>query len=151
VSELSEEKIVSAISGWRAALETKNLEKALSFISEDAVWNTNEGTFKGKEEWKRYLTWMANGEVAEARFVDAGLGVMVKGNNALSQYNLVGKTKNGMKFEVPGVCLYEFRNEKIQQHTTIYDRLSLAKQVTKGIAEKRIVNAMVKRAEKGLH
>jgi hypothetical protein len=76
---------------------------------------------------------------------------MVKGNKAVSQYNLVGKTKDGMKFEVPGVCLYEFKDEKIQQHTTIFDRLLLVKQVAKGIAAKRIVNSVVNRAEKGLH
>jgi hypothetical protein len=32
------------------------VEKALSFVAEDAVWMAVEGTFKGKKEWKHYLT-----------------------------------------------------------------------------------------------
>lgn len=147
---MSEERIESVIRGWRAALEKKDVEKALSYVAEDAVWNTNEGVFKGKEEWRRYLTWMA-GVGSDAKFKEAGIGIMVKGNKAISQYTLEGKTSEGMKFEVPGVCTYEFKNEKIQQHTTIGDRLLLAKQVAKGTVAKRLVGSIVNRAEKGLH
>jgi ketosteroid isomerase-like protein len=150
MSEMSEEKIESVIHGWRAALEKKDMKKALSFVAEDAVWNTNEGIFKGKEEWKLYLTWMAS-TVSDAKFKDAGIGVMVKGNRAVSQYTLEGKTTNGMKFEVPGVCLFEFKNEKIQQHTTIGDRLLLAKQAAKGTVARRLTGSIVNRMEKGLH
>jgi len=146
---MSEGKIEGAISGWEAALEKKDVEKALSFVAEDAVWFTNEGTFKGKQEWKRYLTWMWK-NIADAKFNEAGIGVMVKGNKAVSQYTLEGKTTDGMRFEVPGVCLYEFKNEKIQQHTTILDRLLLAKQAVKGIAAKRLVGSVVNRLERGL-
>jgi len=150
VSEMSEEKIESVIRGWRAALEKKDVEKALSFVAEDAVWVANEGTFKGKEEWKRYLTWMAK-VTPDVKFKDAGIGVMTKGNKAVSQYTLEAKTSDGMKYEVPGVCLFEFKNEKIQQHCTILDRVLVVKQVAKGIAAKRLVGSLVKRMEKGLH
>ena len=147
---MSEETIESVLRAWGAALETKDVEKALSLVADDAVWMNDEGTFKGKEEWKRYLTWLSKG-IAEGKFKDTGIGVMVKGNKAVWQYTLEGKTLDGMKFEVPGVCLYEFKNEKIFQHTTIGDRLSLAKQVAKGAIQKRIVNSIVNAAEKGLH
>ena len=143
-----EEKIESVLRAWGAALETKDVEKALSLVADDAVWMNDEGTFKGKEEWKRYLTWLSKG-IAEGKFKDTGIGVMVKGNKAVWQYTLEG-TLDGMKFEVPGVCLYEFKNEKIFQHTTITDRLTLAKQVVKGAVQKRIVNSIVNTAEKGL-
>ena len=139
----------SIIRGWDEALEKKDMEKALSFVADDAVWFTNEGTFKGKQEWRRYLTWMWK-TIGDLKFSDAGIGFLTEGNKAVSQYTLAGKTTDGMKFEVPGVCTYEFKNEKIWQHTTIIDRLLLAKQATKGIAAKRIVNSMVNRAEKGL-
>ena len=147
---MSEERIENVIRGWRAALEKKDVEKALSLVAEDAVWFTNEGTFKGKEEWRRYLTWMAPG-ATDVKFKDAGIGVMVKGNKAVSQYTLEGKTSDGMKFEVPGVCTYELKNEKIQQHTTIGDRLLLAKQAAKGTVARRLVGSMANRLEKGLH
>jgi ketosteroid isomerase-like protein len=148
--EMSEEKIELVIRGWRSALEKKDVEKALSYVAEDAVWMAVEGTFKGKQEWKRYLTWMATG-IADVKFKDTGIGIMTKGNKAASQYTLEGKTSNGMQFEVPSVCLYEFKNEKIQQHTTIFDRLLFAKQAAKGTGAKRLVGSLVKRMEKGLH
>lgn len=147
---VSEEKIESVIRAWGAALEAKDMEKALSLVADDAVWMNDEGTFKGKEQWKRYLAWMAK-QIGEEKFKDTGIGIMVKGNKAVWQFTLEGKTLDGMKFEVPSVCLYEFKNEKIFQHTTITDRLSLAKQVAKGAVQKRIVNSMVNAAEKGLH
>ena len=146
---MSEEKIESVIRGWREALEKKDVEKALSFVAEGAVWTNDEGTFKGKQEWRRYLTWMAT--IGEGKFKDTGIGIMTKGNKAVGQFTLEGKTTDGTKFEVPEVCLYEFKNEKIQQHYTISDRLLLAKQAAKGTVAKRLVGSMVKRMEKGLH
>jgi len=146
---MSEEKIESVIRGWRAALEKADVEKALSFVAEDAVWINNEGTFKGKEEWKRYLTWMAKVNT-DIKFTDAGIGIMTKGNKAASQFTIEAKTQDDMKYEVPAVCLYEFKNEKIQRHWSISDRLSAAKQAAKGTVAKRVVSAVVNSAEKGL-
>ena len=43
---MSEEKIENVIRAWGAALETKDMEKVLSLIADDAVWMNDEGTFK---------------------------------------------------------------------------------------------------------
>jgi len=147
---MSEEKIESVIRGFVAAIENKDVEKVLSFVAEDPVWFGPEGTFKGKEEWKRYLTWMAKVNT-DIKFKDVGIGIMVKGNHAVYQYTFEAKATNGMKFEVPGICLYEFKNEKIQQHYAVVDRLLLAKQAAKGTVAKRLVSSIVNRMEKGLH
>ena len=146
---MSEEKIESVIRGWREAVEKADVEKALSFVAEDAVWVANEGTFKGREEWKRYLTWMARVN-RDLKIRDAGIGIMTKGNKAVSQFTIEAKTQDGMKYEVPGVCVYEFKNEKIQQHWSVSDRLSVAKQAAKGIFAKKVVGAVVNSCEKGL-
>ncbi len=48
---MSEEKIVSAIHDFgRASHEKRDVEKMLSFLTEDVVWVNNEGTFKGKRK-----------------------------------------------------------------------------------------------------
>ena len=151
MSKLSEENIGGLVREWLDALEEKEIEKALSFITEGAVWYTNEGVFKGKQEWRHYLTWMEAHEFAVERFENTGVGILVKGNQAISQYTLKGKIPNGLAFEVPGVCIFEFNGDKIQTHTTIFDRLLLAKQVAHGLAEKEIIGIIVKRAEKDLH
>lgn len=40
-------------------LEARDVEKTLSFLTEDAVWVAPEGTFKGKQQLRRYLSWMS--------------------------------------------------------------------------------------------
>jgi len=54
---MSEEKIVSVIRDFVEAYVKRDVEKMLSFLTEDVVWVNPEGTFKGKEEAKRFLTW----------------------------------------------------------------------------------------------
>jgi uncharacterized protein (TIGR02246 family) len=146
---MAEEKIESVIREWEAALEKADVEKALSLVAEDAVWVNDEGTFKGKEEWKRYLTWLMKVN-PDMKFNDSGIGIIVKGNKAVNQYTVGAKTLDGTKYEVPGICVYEFKDEKIQQHWTISDRLSIAKQVAKGTFAKRVIRAIVNSFEKGL-
>jgi ketosteroid isomerase-like protein len=147
---MSEEKIENCIRGWREAIEKADVEKALSFVAEDAVWVNNEGTFRGKEEWKRCLTWMT-GANRDWRFKDAGIGIMVKGNKAVSQFTIEAKPHNHVKYEVPSVSLYVSKNEKIQQHWSLSDRLSIAKQSGEGIVAERVIRTVVNGMEKGLH
>jgi hypothetical protein len=52
-------------------------------------------------------------------------------------------TFEGMKYETPGVCIYEIGDGKIKQHTVLYDRLSVAKQAVKGAVSKRVINSVL--------
>jgi hypothetical protein len=56
------------------ALTKGDVEKALSFCAEEATWAAPEGTFQGKEEMKRYATWMA-GTVLDSSYTEAGVGI----------------------------------------------------------------------------
>ena len=146
---MAQEKIEAVMRGYVSALTQKDAEKALSFVGEEADWVTPEGTFKGKKELKRYLTWMAQA-TTDLKITDAGIGIMVQGNKAFFEHVLHG-TRDGMKWEVLAICAYEFDGEKIQHIRTVYDRLSVAKQAAKGWCAKRVVASVVGRAEKGLH
>jgi len=146
---MSEEKLESIMRDFVQAAEKKDVEKALSFLAEDAVYVTPEGTFKGKEELKRYLTWLAQVS-PETTIRDAGIGIMVKGNKAVFEHLIEG-TYEGMKYQVPTLCVYEFSDDKIQNLRTVQDRLSIVKQVAKGWFARMVVNSIIKRAEKGLH
>ena len=111
---MAEKKIESLIRGFVDAFAKGDVETALSFFTEDAVWGAPEGTFKGKEEMKRYITWSIQ-VTPDKKFRDAGIGIMVKGNNAVWEYVIEGVTLEGMKFEVLGICVYELSDEKIQK------------------------------------
>jgi len=145
---MSEGNIESIIRDFREAIEKGNVEKTLSFLTEDVVWVVPEGTFRGKEEVKRLLNWWA--QVSKTRFKDTGIGIMVKGNKAVYEYVVEAESREG-KYETLGICIYEFKNEKIQSHRVLYDRLSAAKQSAKGVVAQRVVNTVVNRWEKGLH
>ena len=56
-----------------------------------------------------------------------------------------------MKYQILALCIYEFKGDKIQHVRSAYDRLSLAKQATKGKIAKTAVNSIINRMEKGLH
>jgi len=145
---MSEKKIESLMRDYIEAVVKKDVEKALSLFAEDAVYVTPEGTFKGKKELKRYLTWSAQ-SVPDLTVRDAGIEIVVKGNKGVYEHILKG-TIEGMKYEALAICVYEFSDEKIQRLRSVYDRLSIGKQVAKGWLAKRLVSSFVKRAEKGL-
>ena len=146
---MSEKKIEGIMRDFVKAIEEKNVEKALSFLTDDADYVTSEGTFKGKEELRRYLTWGTR-TTPNQKVRDAGIGIMVKGNRAVFEHVVEG-TYEGMRYEALTICVYEFSDEKIQHLRTVVDRLSIAKQVAKGWFAKRIMNSIITRAEKGLH
>jgi len=146
---MSEKKIESIMRDFVKAIEEQNVEKALSFLTDDADYTTPEGTFKGKEELRRYLTWGIR-TTPNQKVKDAGIGIIVKGNRAVFEHIVEG-TYEGTRYEALTICVYEFSDEKIQHLRTVVDRLSIAKQVAKGWFAKRIMNSIIVRAEKGLH
>jgi len=146
---MTEEKIENTMHNFIAAIVERDVEKALSFFAEDATYVTPEGTFKGKEELRRYLTWVIQ-DIPDLTVIDTGIGIIVKGNKAVYEHTLAG-TINGVKCRWLSICTYEFRNDKIQRLRSVYDRMSIGKQVAQGWLAKRAVNSFIKRAEEGLH
>jgi len=55
-----------------------------------------------------------------------------------------------VKYNILCLCIYEFKEDKIQHVRTVYDRLLEAKQLAKGPIAKTAVNSIIKQMEKGL-
>lgn len=148
---MSEEKIESTVREFVEAYARRDVEKLLSFLAEDVVWVQSEGTFKGKEETKRFLTWEVK-TTPDLKLRDAGLGIMVKGNKAIYEHVFDSVSLDGGKsHDIPAIGVFEFKDGKIQQHKLLYDRLSVAKQSVKGWFARKVVGAIVNGWEKGLH
>ena len=146
---MAEEKIAGIMREFVGTMAKGDVEKTLSFFTDDATWVCPQGTFKGKEELRRYLTWMAE-SMRDAPVTESGLGIMVQGNRAFFEH-VIGGTMEGMRAEVLAFCAYEFTDDgKIQTVRSAYDRLSMAQQVAKGWFPKWLVGLIVKQAEKGL-
>ena len=133
--------------GFIKALGERDIEKALSFCAEYTSWVTPEGTFNGREELRRYLTWSSR---ITSSIRATGIEAIVQGNRGAYEHVLEG-TSEGIKWKVLALCVYEFENDKIRSLRTVYDRLSVAKQVAKGGMAGVAVNTIIKRMEKGLH
>lgn len=145
---MSEEQVKNTMREVRKALEAKDTEKVLSLLTEDATWEAPEGTFKGKAEVKRYVTWL--NQMPDLKITESGIKIMAQGNTGVYEHIISG-TFEGRKWEVLTMCVYEFAGDKIKNIRSVNDRLAIAKQTAKGMIAKRAVNAIVNAMEKGLH
>ncbi len=146
---MSEEQVKKKMTQFRKALEARNVDEVLSFFTDDGVWEAPEGTFKGKEQLKRYVTWNKQTN-PDLKITETGIKVVAEGDAGVYEHVLSG-TVQGTKWEVLAICIYEFAGDKIKSIRTVYDRLTVAKQLAKGTMAKMAVNGVLKRMEKGLH
>jgi ketosteroid isomerase-like protein len=93
---MSEEKLESIVRSFVDAFVKKDVEKMMTFFTEDATWIAPEGEFKGKNKVRRYLTWYSP-ENFRMNLIDAGIGVVVKGDKAIFQYNIEATSPAGVK------------------------------------------------------
>jgi len=142
------ENIESKIRDYVDAFNKKDLDRALSFFADDATWSAPEGTFKGKEEINKYMTWVLE-SLHDETLSDDGIGIIVQGDKAVYQHTLEG-TIEGNKYKVPSICIYEFSGEKCKNHWSLLDRITIAKQTVTGPIARKVVNTTVNRMEKGL-
>lgn len=145
---MSDQNVENVVRDFVGALFKPDLDKVLSMCAEDVEWVTPQGTFQRKDGVKRYWTWVTATN-SDLTYSDSGIRVMVQGDKAVYEHVIGGKFK-GMKWQIPVMCAYEFKDGKVQHLRTVYDRLALAKQAAKGCFAKRIVNSVVKQTEQGL-
>jgi len=145
---MAEQQIKDATSGFTQSWTSGDINKALSFFADDATWIAPNGTFKGRAEIERYLTWVIK-IVRDYKITETGIGTVIKGDVAIAEHILSG-TIDGRKFESPAVCIDEFKNGKIVNSRTYFDRLAQSQQVAKGMFAKSGVNAVIKAVQKGL-
>lgn len=145
---MPEEELENIIRAEVSCLEKKDIESYLKYFTDDVIFVTSQGIFKGKDEFKRFIIWLLK-DLEETRFLDDGIGIITKDNRAVYQYVIDAKYK-GIKAKVSCIGTYEFEGNKIKNHWTVMDRLSLAKQVAKGPIAKKIISTVVAKTDQGL-
>jgi hypothetical protein len=146
---MTEEQIAALMREVVAMIGRPDVERPLSYMADDVTWEAPEGTFRGKEQLKRYLTWLAE-FVPDLTISESGIGVVVQGNRAAFEHRMEG-TVEGTHCNWLALCAYEFQGDKIQHIRTVQDRLTILNQAAKGWLEETVIHSLVKRAEKGLH
>ena len=131
------------------AYNKKDLTSMLSFFADDATYVRSEGTFRGREEIKRYYTWSYSNYSEVTLTVKS---IVVEGDRAVLEWALEGTSVRGggKKAHLQGLDIFEFKNGKVQEVHIYQDRLLIAKQLASGWFEKTIINAVINRMEKGL-
>lgn len=145
---MTDEQIKGAIRDFLKAMVAGDPKQATTFLAVDVVWTEPGGVHKGTSEIGTYVE-KVHKAVKDYKITENGIGIVVQGNTGIIEHNLSGIT-DGKKWQVPATCIYEFRNDKMQNIRTFYDRLSQAKQAAGGIIAKTAVNSIVNAMEKQL-
>jgi ketosteroid isomerase-like protein len=145
---MPEEKIAGIMREFVKSLEAGDVAKSLGFLTDDAVYTTPYGDYKGKDAIKQLLTAMYRNNKG-MKVTESGNGIIVQGDKAFFEHVLSGMYQ-GKKYEMLGMCAYEFSGDKIKAMRTVYDRLLTAQQVVKGWPATPIVNMVVRQSEKAV-
>jgi len=143
---MAKEDIAKTMRDFVQTMAKGDVEKTLSFFTEDAVWVEPNGTIKGKDELRSYLSAQAK-SMEDRTATETGNGIIVEGNKAFFEH-VLGATVQGRRAEFLAMCAYEFSNGKIKEVRSTYDRLLIAQQAVKGWLPKMLVNFIVKQSEK---
>jgi uncharacterized protein (TIGR02246 family) len=143
---LSIEENRRILSDLHAALNNRDLDKAMSLFADDASWIVMPGgTCYSKDQIRKYLEkTMKTYEKFNLRDIHPPV---VSGEMATHEFMYDVKVKGGPEGTVPSVAVAEFRNGRITQIRNYIDKLEAAKQLAKGTLEKRTVTSVAKRVE----
>ena len=153
---MSEEETVNIIRNFTEAIMKQDVEKTLSFLTEDVIWVQPEGIFKGKDEVRRLLAWLSRSFwYSQLNVQDAGIGIFVRGNKAVYEQTIGGVSAHKRMFKAPATSIFEFKGEKIQQFRILYDRITLGKQACGregygGWLDRKILAGILNTWEEGL-
>jgi ketosteroid isomerase-like protein len=132
------------------AFNRKDITTMLSYYTDDVTFIRSEGTFKGKEEIKKYYTWaFSNWEKLTLIEKD----IIVEGDKAVLEFVQEGTSlrRIGKRLSLLCLDLFVFKEGKVQEVHICHDRLLIAKQLSDGWFENTVVNGVINTLEKGLH
>jgi len=129
------------------SLEAGDVEKSMNLFTDDPVYDTPYGNYKGKEAVKQLLTAMSK-NMKGMKVTESGNGIIVQGDKAFFEHALSG-TYQGKKYEMLGICAYEFSGDKIKYMRTVFDRLLTSQQVAPWPAS-LMVNMIVNQSKKAV-
>ena len=145
---MPDEKIAGIMREFVKAMAAGDVTRTLNYLTDDAVYTTPYGDYKGKDAIKQLLVAMSR-NMKDMKVTECGNGIIAQGDKAFFEHMLSGSYQS-KKFEMLAMCAYEFSGDKIKNVRSVYDRLLVAKQVVKGWPATSIVNMVVKQTEKAM-
>ena len=143
---MSAEENGKMLSDLHAAINNRDLDRAMSLFAEDATLIVMPGgTCYTTEQIRKYIEKLLT-NFPKYVFRDIQPPV-VSGDMATHEYMVDVGLKDGRKGSVPSVIVAEFRNHRITQMRVYLDKLEAAKQLAKGLVAKRAVASVAKQVE----
>ena len=145
---MPDETIKNIIRDFVQAFLDEDADRVLQYVTDNVIWSSPDSTLNGKAGLKKYVEWLreANPEVG---IKESGLGIIVDGDKAFAEQILSG-IHHGKKWETLALCAYEFNGGKIKAIRTVYDRLFIARQVSRGLIVKKAMKKLAGAFGRGL-
>jgi uncharacterized protein (TIGR02246 family) len=143
---LSIEENRRILSDLHAAVNNRDLDKAMSLFADDASWIVMPGgTCYSKDQIRKYLEKIM--KIYEKFNLRDIHPPVVSGEMATHEFMFDVKAKGRPEGSVPSVVVAEFRNGRITQIRNYVDKLEAAKQFAQGTVAKRVVARIAKQVE----
>jgi ketosteroid isomerase-like protein len=143
VSMVENTRIASEL---HAAMNSRDLDKAVGLFADDATWIVMPGkTCYSREEIRIYFEKVMR---ATEKFTLNDIQPPIASGNTLThEYTLEIRLRDGREGFVPSIVVIELSNGKITQVRNYIDKLEAAKQLAKGPVAKRAVGAVAEQVE----
>jgi len=130
-----DENIKTLIESYISSFEEKNVEKILSYFTDDASWIAPQYKIKGKNEIEGYVLWLFE-NIEDINFIPDGIGIMINEDKAVCQN--IFKAKIGeTRVKIPTMFIFRLRNNKFSNQWIINNWFELIENspTESGIAE----------------
>ena len=133
-------------SDLHAALNNRDLDKAMTLFADDASWIVMPGgTCYTKDQIRKYFEKVMK---AYEKFILRDIHPpVVSGDMLTHEYIHEVRLHDGREGQVPAVVVMELRNGRITQVRYYVDKLEAAKQMARGTVAKRAVANIAKQVE----
>jgi steroid delta-isomerase-like uncharacterized protein len=132
------QELRETVMAFLAAMNEHDVDKALGFLTEDAVWLEGTRVATGHPAIRELLEslWQSTSDM-HMPLDDVELFVSADGDDAATFWRatmtmtgpLEGFAPTGRRAEMRGACRYAIRDGKIARHTVVYDQLGLAREL----------------------
>jgi ketosteroid isomerase-like protein len=105
-----DENIKTNIESYISSFEEKNVEKILSYFTDDASWIAPQYKIRGKNEIEEHVLWLFE-NIEDLNFINDGIGIMVNEDKAVCQKIFEAKIGE-VKVKIPTMFIFRLRNNK---------------------------------------
>jgi ketosteroid isomerase-like protein len=121
------------------AVEEEDVEKVLSFFSDDCEVRFGGVTLRGKDGLRRGLAWLYD-RLGTVKF--ELVTILVEGNTLFEEFLMKTQKQPDAEFQTAAAEVLVYQDGRVTSLRLYFDRLALAHALAKGVVEKWIVKKL---------